>query len=448
MTKSLRCSATSFQYGRQIQRRAELSPRSEAGAGSNRGCYTGGMGSGTIFPVLGEGMGASLAETLGPVPRITSLLIKPVSAVCNLDCAYCFYLDREADPYKSLPGRLMTEETLERMVDTYLFYSYPNSVFAFQGGEPMLTGLKFYQKLIEFQKEHGRDGQNVSNALQTNAILIDDDWCDLFRDYNWLLGVSLDGPQEVHDLYRFNKAGRGTWKQAMKGVETLQKNKVEFNILCVLSQANVEKPKELYKFFKGLGVDNVQYIPLSEFDKDGNLMPFTITPEQYGRFLCELFELWWPDRRKMRIRFFDNLAEALAGMKPGSCTMHQTCDSYVVVEYNGDVYPCDFFVEGNWKLGNITLDSWPELARRVKRLDFASRKMLPCPECEVCEYASICHRGCPKFRHAQYRRFEDLDYFCQSYKMIYPKCVEPLRKEVEKLLGQRAGVEVPSLSPY
>src|SRR5512140_2894277 len=154
-----------------------------------------------------------LPPVLGSTPRITSLLIKPASAVCNLDCEYCFYLDRDADPYATLPSRLMSLETLERLVDKFMFYSYPNSVFAFQGGEPMLAGLKFYQKLIELQKEYGRDGQNVSNALQTNAILVDRDWAQLFHAYHWLLGVSMDGPAEIHDLYRLNKGRQPTWKR-------------------------------------------------------------------------------------------------------------------------------------------------------------------------------------------------------------------------------------------
>ena len=401
------------------------------------------MGNGTALPIIGESTGGSLSMGLGAVPRITSLLIKPASALCNLDCAYCFYLDRDTDPYEALPHRKISEETLERLVDTYLFYSYPNSVFAFQGGEPTLCGLKFYEKLIEFQQRYGRDGQNVSNALQTNGIVIDDNWAQLFHEYNWLIGLSMDGPQEIHDLYRFDKGGRGTWKQVMKALEALQKNKVEFNILCVLNQANVDKPKQLYQFFKSLGVDNVQYIPLSEFHPDGTPMPFTVTPEQYGRFLCEMFDLWWDDRRKLRMRFFDNLAEALAGMNPGSCTMHETCDSYVVVEYNGDIYPCDFFVESQWKLGNITLDSWPEIARRKKRYEFAGNKAIPHPECEKCEWLSICRRGCPKFRYARRRRFEDLDYFCQSRKMIYKKCIDPLKKDVEKLLQRQRAAAGP-----
>ncbi len=407
-----------------------------------------GMGNGMALPILGQGSSQSHASWLGSVPRITSLLIKPASAVCNLDCAYCFYLDREADPYKALPERRMTDATLERLVDGYLFYSYPNSVFALQGGEPTLAGLGYFEKLVSFQQRYGRDGQNVSNALQTNATVIDESWCDLFTEFNWLLGVSCDGPQEVHDLYRFNKGGRGTWKQVMAGIETLQKRKVEFNILCVLSQANVGKARELYKFYKSLGIDNVQYIPLSEFHPDGTPMPFTITPEQYGEFLCETIDLWWPDRRKFRIRFFDNLAEALAGMKPGTCTMHDTCDSYVVVEYNGDVYPCDFFVEQNWTLGNTDLDSWPEIARRKRRYEFSNVKSIPHEECRKCEYRSVCKQGCPKFRHAPNRKFEDLDYFCASYKMIYSKAIGPLKKEVEKLMARQAPAAGMQGSPY
>jgi len=379
-----------------------------------------------------------LPETLGSAPRISSLLIKPASAVCNLDCAYCFYLDREADPYSALPGRRMTEDMLERLVDTYLFYSYPASTFVFQGGEPTLAGPAFFEHLVRLEQHYGRNGQSVSNAIQTNGILLDDRWCSLFKEYRWLVGISIDGPEAVHDAYRFNKQGAGTWRKVMQGIELLKKKGVEFNALCVVSQANVDKAKELYRFFRSLGIEYLQYIPLSEFDGLGLPQPYTITAEQYGRFLCETFDLWWPDRRKVRIRYFDNIAEAVAGQKPGTCTMHQTCDSYVVVEYNGDVYPCDFFVERAWKLGNVGLDSWAEIARRQRRYQFAAQKTIAHPECQVCEYQSICHGGCPKHRHDPRRRFDDLDYFCAAYKMIFAKAVEPLRKEVQRLRTVKA----------
>jgi uncharacterized protein len=377
------------------------------------------------LPIFDESR-ISLSQT---APPITSLLIKPASAVCNLDCEYCFYLDRDADPYKELPARQMILETLERLVDTYLFYSYPRSSFVFQGGEPTLAGLPFFEKLIEFQKRYGRNGQSVSNALQTNGTLLDENWCRLLREYNWFVGLSLDGPPEVNDRYRYNKDHHGTGKRVLESLELLQKHKVQFNVLCVLSQANVERPKELYRFFKDLGIDNLQFIPLAEFDSSGAPLPSAISAEQYGRFLVELFDAWWPDRRRMHIRFFDNIAEALAGRKPSTCTMHETCDSYVVVEYNGDVFPCDFFVEGEWKLGNIMLDSWSEIARRPRRFGFAAKKTLAHPECQACEYQSICHGGCPKFRSGPNRRFEDLDYFCASYKMIFAKAAGPLQRE-------------------
>jgi uncharacterized protein len=404
------------------------------------------MTGGTPFPIVGDSYsGASIS---GQAPRITSLLIKPASAVCNLDCTYCFYLDREADPYKELPARLMTDDTLQRLVDSFLFYSYPASTFAFQGGEPTLAGLPYFTKLVEYQQKYGRNGQSVSNALQTNGVLLDKDWCQLFHTYNFLIGVSLDGPEEVNDLYRVNKGAQGTWRKVMQGIEVMQREKVEFNILCVLSQANVHKPKETYKYFRSLGIQYMQFIPLAEFNADGSPMPFTITPEEYGRFMCEIFDLWWPERRKVRVRFFDNLAEALAGQKPGSCTMHETCDSYVVVEYNGDVFPCDFFVEKDWKLGNVNLDSFPELARRQKRYSFAGKKTIAHPECQVCEYQAICHGGCPKTRHGPHKQFGDLDYFCGAYKMMFAKAVGPLRKEVEKLTGRSAELTPHSISPY
>jgi uncharacterized protein len=205
----------------------------------------------------------------------------------------------------------------------------------------------------------------------------------------------------------------------------------------------VGKPKELYRFFRGLGIDYIQYIPLAEFDGQGNPVPPSITPDQYGRFLAETFDLWWTQRRKARIRCFDNLAEALAGPKPGDCALLETCDSYCVVEYNGDVYSCDFFVQQEWKLGNVMVDSWAEIARRERRYDFAAKKTLAAAECLACEYQPVCHRGCPKYRHGPRRRFEDLDYFCAAYKTVYAKALAPLRKDVGRLMGGAQGAPGP-----
>ena len=381
------------------------------------------------FPILAPS-GSGSVQVVGPVGHIGALLIKPVSAICNLDCSYCFYLDRAADPYESLPRRRMTDETLERLVETYLFYSYPQSTFVFQGGEPTLAGPAFFERLSELQQQHGRSGQIVSNSIQTNGITLDGRWCKLFREYNWLIGLSLDGPEAMHDLYRIDKQGKGTWRQVMRGMDTLRKHGVDFNILCVLSQANVDKPRELYQFFRTLGVEHIQFIPLAEFASDDTPLPSSITPTQYGHFLTETFNLWWPDRAKVRIRFFDNILEALAGQKPSTCTMHESCDSYAVVEYNGDVYPCDFFVERSWKLGNLHSQSWVEIAGQLTRANFAAKKSIAHPECQACEYSHICYGGCPKFRHGPAGKFEDLDYFCASYKAIFSAAVGPLQRQL------------------
>ena len=387
-----------------------------------------------MFPILSEPV-SGLAAVSGSAPPIRSLLIKPASAICNLDCEYCFYLDRETDPYTGLAKRTMSFATLEKLIEGYLSYSAPESAFAFQGGEPTLAGLPFFEKLVELQKRHGRGGQRVSNSIQTNGIQIDRDWCDLFRDYSFLVGLSLDGPEELHDRYRFNKAGHGTGAKVVDTLRMLQNRQIEYSVLCVVSQSNVAHALEVFSFFRKLGVEYVQFIPCAEFHPDGTPMPFAISAEEYGKFLCEIFDLWWPERRQMGVRFFDNIAEALAGRKPGTCTMHESCDSYAVVEYNGDVFPCDFFVEKSWKLGNVMTDSWTEIAQRQRRANFAVKKAEPHAECAVCDYRSICHGGCPSLRHTRNHRFEDLDWFCGAYKQIFAKSVPVLSEEVRKLLG-------------
>lgn len=385
-------------------------------------------------------LGESDLRVLSPeaVPPISSLLIKPASALCNLACSYCFYVERDSDPYKSQGVRTMDRETLAALVRNYLEYCPGQAVFAWQGGEPTIAGRDFFEEACRLQQRYGASGQLVSNSLQTNATLLDERWCEIFARYKFLVGVSLDGPQEVHDAYRLRRGGQGSWRRVMDSVDLLQRNGIELNVLCVVSQVNVGKAKELYRFFRGLGVEFIQYIPIAEFEPSGAPRPWSVSAQEYGRFLAETFRLWWPNRRHVRIRFFDNLAEALAGLSPGSCSLQGSCDSYCVVEHNGDVYPCDFFVRGEWKLGNVKETPFEEIARRSRRFEFASRKSLPHGECEGCEYVSICRRGCPKLREGRLGRFEDLDYFCGAYKMAFRVAVPKLRKEVERLGYRRA----------
>lgn len=390
-----------------------------------------------MFPIVAD-TPPLFSAVSGAVPRIGSVLVKPASAACNLDCEYCFYLDRETDPYAGAENRVMTADTLESLVDGFLFYSFPHSGFAFQGGEPTLAGLKFYEALVGFQQRYGRNGQTVGNSLQTNGVLLNQDWCELFRGYSFLIGLSLDGPEEIHDRYRVNKAGHGTAARVIDAARLLRAQKIEFNVLCVVSQANVTKAKEVFRFFRKLGITYVQFIPLAEFYADGTPKPYTVTAEEYGQFLCEMFDLWWPERRQMGVRFFENIAEALAERKPGSCTMHESCDSYVVVEYNGDVFPCDFFVEKSWKLGNVEMDSWVEIAHRQRRMAFAAKKAIPHAACAECAYRKLCHGGCPMLRRGRHGRFEDLDWFCGAYQKIFAKAVPPLTQEVRRILAAEA----------
>ena len=359
------------------------------------------------------GAGESPFSVLGTTPRITSLLIKPASAVCNLDCAYCFYLDREADPYKSLPARRMTAETLERLVDTYLFYSYPNSMFAFQGGEPTLAGLPFFEKLVGIPEairtqRPDRQQRPADQRRPARRELV-----PIFHEYNWLLGVSLDGP-EAHARSLSLQQGRAgaPGSKSCTSIELLQKNKVEFNVLCVLSQANVDKPKEALQVLTARSASitcSSSRCPNST--AAAIRCPSPSRPNSTAAFMCEIFELWWPERRKVRIRYFDNIAEALAGQKPGNCTMHETCDSYVVVEYNGDVYPCDFFVEGGWKLGNINLDSWPEIARRHAALQLRGEEDHRPPRMPGLRIAIDLPRRLPEIPPRPARRFRGSGLF-------------------------------------
>lgn len=381
------------------------------------------------FPIVRD----EQAQATGPAPRIESLLIKPASALCNLDCTYCFYLDRESDPYEASRSRIMSLETLQRLVEGYLAYSPHQATFTFQGGEPTLAGLDFFKSLTAFQRKAGGRRQIISNSIQTNGTLLDREWCALFREYNFLVGLSLDGPEDIHDAYRVNKAGHGSWKQVMEAAALLQRERVEFNILAVVSQANVRQALETYRFFRDAGFEYLQFIPLVEFQPDGQLEPWAITGEEYGQFLTELFDVWWPERRTVRVRHFDNIAEAIAGHTPGTCTMHSSCHSYAVVEHNGDVYPCDFFVERSWKLGNIHDDTWSEIGARLRRQEFAAKKSSPHPTCSVCDYQSLCHGGCPSNRYAARRRFDDLDPLCAGYKQIFAKSIAPLTHDLRTL---------------
>ena len=332
-------------------------------------------------------------------PRITSLLIKPASAVCNLDCAYCFYLDREADPYKALPARRMTLETLERLVDTYLFYSYPNSVFAFQGGEPTLAGLPFFEKLVEFQKHYGRNGQSVSNALQTNAILLDENWCDLFREYQWLLGVSLDGPEDIHDRYPLQQgeARHLEARHAERRAAAEEQSGVQHSVRAEPGQRG-QAARTLQILSARWASTICSSFRWPSSTPAGNPLPFTITPEQYGRFLLRDVRplvARAPQGAHPLFRQHRRSAGRPEARQPAPCTKPATATWWWSTTATS-TRAISLWKSG-WKLGNVNARFLARnRAPQRRRYSFASKKTLAHPECQVCEYQIDLPRRLPQ----------------------------------------------------
>ena len=328
--------------------------------------------------------------------RPFSLLCKPVSAECNLACQYCFYRRVE----KIYPGsHLMSDEVLEAVIKQFLGLGLAQSVFSWQGGEPTLAGLDFFQKVVRLQEKLGRGGQAVGNALQTNGILIDDDWARFLAKYNFLVGVSLDGPKEIHNKFRRSKGGQGSFDRVMAGISALRRHNVAFNILTLVTSANERRGRKVYRFLRENGSNFLQFIPCVEKAPNGDsLASFSVTPERYGEFLCELFDEWVKDYPKVSIRLFDSLLEYhLYGRMP-LCVLGSSCDGYLLIEHNGDVYPCDFFVQKKWRLGNLLEEDLLSTFNSPRRGGFSKMKALVLEGCEGCQWRPVCYGGCLKDR--------------------------------------------------
>jgi len=353
-----------------------------------------------------------------------SLLIKPASADCNMRCRYCFYLEKSA-LYPEDKVHRMKDATLERIISSYMKTSQGCYTFGWQGGEPTLMGLDFFKKVVDLQKRYGKAGSIVYNGLQTNATLIDDDFARHFSDYKSLLGVSLDGPRYIHDHYRKFTGGHGTFDRVMRGIEILRRNNVEFNILVLVNDFNVNKAAEVYRFLVDSGFYFHQYIPCVEFDSQYSLEPFSINGEQWGSFLIELFNQWYPrDIYKVSIRLFDSILNHLIGRKATICHMEDNCNQYLVVEHNGDVYPCDFFVREDLKLGNIKDNSWEDLISSAAYLDFGKAKSSYSFICSSCQYLKYCYGDCLKHRNFNPNYSKKLSSLCSGWKMFYKHSLE------------------------
>jgi len=348
-----------------------------------------------------------------------TLLIKPSGSDCNLDCKYCFYKNRA--PEIGRGRQRMTDRVLERLVKDYMALNFPVSGFSWQGGEPTLMGLDFYKRVVELQKQYGAPGRQVSNALQTNAILLDDNWCRFLHDYKFLVGISIDGPKEFHDHYRTDHAGAGTFDKVIQAIQKCTEHKVEFNILTLLNNKNVDHPDELFDFFIEKKIRYLQFITCIETDPaTGEFADFSITPQQYGRFLCRIFDRWYEHGpRKLSIRAFDSVLSYCLTGRQTICTFDKQCNTYIVVEHTGDCFCCDFFVEPKWRLGNILETPIEKIAVHPKKRTFARAKKKLCDKCLICKHLAICRGGCMKDRTPNDMNWNCESYFCQSYKQFF-----------------------------
>jgi uncharacterized protein len=353
--------------------------------------------------------------------RPFSLLVKPASADCNLRCKYCFYLDR-SELYPDTPRHRMSDEVLERMISSYLATPQPQHSIGWQGGEPTLMGLDFFRKVTDLQQRYGRPGGSVSNGLQTNTTLVDDEWARHLARYNFLVGVSIDGPPEVHDRYRTFVNGRGAHADVMRGLECLKRNRVEYNVLTLVSRSNVDRPVEIYHYLRDeLGVKFHQYIECVEFEQDGSLQPFAISGQEWGDFLCAVYDEWirCDDTRRVSVRLFDSILTLAVDGYANVCALGQDCSNYLVVEHNGDIYPCDFYVRPDLKLGNIMEDSWESLLNSPVYAEFGARKRKWSEKCESCEYLRYCSGCCPKNRPTQGQDPSKLSVLCDGWMQFF-----------------------------
>ncbi|MBQ9693812.1 MAG: anaerobic sulfatase maturase [Kiritimatiellae bacterium] len=368
-----------------------------------------------------------------------SLLIKPAGADCNLRCAYCFYLGR-AELYPETTCHRMTEETLTRLVRSYLALPFPVHTFAFQGGEPLLMGEAFYRKLVTLQKRYARPGTRITNCIQTNGTLLTESMAMFFAQEHFLLGVSVDGPAAVHNLRRPNANGDGSHAMVMRGIDKLNAAQVEFNILTLVSQSNVHQPLEVYRYLRDtLGCRFMQFIECVEFTADGALTPDAITPDEWANFIITLFDEWYAhDKNTVSIRLFDSIVgKALTG-NAHSCSMGDDCRAYFVVEHNGDVYPCDFFVRPELRLGNLYTEDWDELWDRPLHTAFGARKRQWNAGCSTCPYIFYCQGDCPKNRagHDFKADATQRSWLCSAWQRIYAHILPPLLQEAEQLRKQ------------
>ena len=362
----------------------------------------------------------SFKNQIGGFMPPLSILIKPVSGSCNMNCSYCFYTDEIQNREVACTGK-MTYTTMHTLIDKAFEYSDSECTFAFQGGEPTLAGLDFYEEFSHYVNSHSNPNNiQIHYAFQTNGLLVNEVWAEWFVKNQVLVGISLDGPKSIHDKYRKDHLGKGTFDRVMEAVQLLKKYNVDFNILCVVHAASAYKARKIYEFYRKNDMNYHQYIEcLDPLEAHRGTFEYSLTPNRYETFLKDLFDVWYKDMisgHYVYNRYFENLMMILIGQGPESCNMRGFCGPQWVIEADGSTYSCDFYVLDEWKLGNITTESFEEMEQvRIKSGFIEKSKPIP-EECRSCQWLMLCRNGCRRNRGINGIQVDGKNYFCSAYK--------------------------------
>lgn len=369
--------------------------------------------------------------------REFQVFVKPVGARCNLACTYCYYLDR-IDLYGDRPQVSMPASILEEYIRQHIEATTENVVqFSWHGGEPLLAGLDFFRMARELQKKYLPPGKHLINGVQTNGLLLDDDWCRFFSDNHYMAGLSMDGPSFLHDIYRKGRHGEPTFSRVKEAYLLLRQYGIRTEILCALNAENVMYPVQVYEFFRALGVTYLTFIPVVERNDDGSIADFSVPAEDYGAFLCTVFDLWKAnDIGRIKVQIFEEALRTAFKQDHTLCIFKKTCGGVPVLEMNGDLYSCDHYVDKDHRLGNIREETLPEMLDSKEQLEFGQAKLNFLPSyCLECEVRDMCNGGCPKNRFERTPGGEQgLNYLCPGYKMIFNH-IRSFAATVEKASG-------------
>ncbi len=365
-----------------------------------------------------------------------SILIKPASGSCNMRCQYCFYAD--VSQARAVENRgMMSEETLEIIVRRALEEAQYLVSFGFQGGEPMLAGLGFFRTLVRLQQQYNTRGIDIANSIQTNGSLITAEWAAFFAENKFLVGLSMDGDKSIHDMLRPNAAGEGSFADCMRAAKTLTQAGADFNILSVVTRQFAAHPDKAWQFYKKNGFHYVQLIPcLDGLEEAHGANPYSLDAQQYGRFLCRFFDLWYEDFIKgdyISVRAFDNWVRMLMGQPPENCGMSGRCSAYPLIEADGAVYPCDFYVLDPYLLGNVRENSFTEMLEGEAAQRFMAPSLKPREECLACEYGFICRGGCRRDREPVQETSTALNVYCEGYKAFFAHALPRLADIAQKM---------------